>query len=481
MENPFNLLDENQLKLFIDEYYNSEETVTFLLEEYDININKSKIASFLPLTPTTHKCVYCKDTYMMQKAQTRTDFRMEIQSDVFCPTCEHTYNKTFCNCDGCKDKESTNQRNIEVQKEEDLEEIISSQEEKEEYLVSLKAKMAYLTLLKYYVDENLSTFIPISHLANVKFSPEKEFTKNIIGESLEYCIKFSNCKENYDNVIKKDNGTYSYYPMECVYEPNKKTLKDNWINDELQVCTSPKYIEYDADEIIELWKEIGYYELIEYLYYLLENDFSMSRGIQYVGDKLKSTVKSILENFSVSQGYNIIWSSLNEAAASMTKRSLSLRHTINLLPSIINRSISMRLSGEWATKSYKRNYYLTQSALASVFFHDYLKIGSHGFNSVPSIEILEKYYFLDKDYEENELEKNYKKVQQTKPEIIEVFEDDFLAYVYEEVSKFLNVEDTRKCSNAITEHYKRYQKEKCIETFRYIINNQIYINSENKR
>ncbi len=130
-----------------------------------------------------------------------------------------------------------------------------------------------------------------------------------------------------------------------------------------------------------LWKKIGFQELKEYTYYLFEK---YNFDTKYIGDAIIEKLELILEDFSISQGYAILYSSVT-GAASYKQTGIAHKHAVNSINTYIANNIAKRKSKEWETKGYKRNFDLPQTAISMIFFNNILKIGDKGFEQVPKI------------------------------------------------------------------------------------------------
>ena len=95
----------------------------------------------------------------------------------------------------------------------------------------------------------------------------------------------------------------SLHFLNLVFPKNKQDLFTEILN--------PSYYSADyADEALELWKEIAVAECIEYLQYQLDKvNFEFTPG-----EKTYKTFEIILNDFSVSQIYGIIWRSVADAS-----------------------------------------------------------------------------------------------------------------------------------------------------------------------
>lgn len=108
------------------------------------------------------------------------------------------------------------------------------------------------------------------------------------------------------------------YFLNLVFPKNKQDLFTEILN--------PSYYSADyADEALELWKEIAVAECIEYLQYQLDKvNFEFTPG-----EKTYKTFEIILNDFSVSQIYGIIWRSVADASKLYLEKGISKKHAAN--------------------------------------------------------------------------------------------------------------------------------------------------------
>lgn len=235
----------------------------------------------------------------------------------------------------------------------------------------------------YLYDENNHSFKPIDSLDGIKFAPTMKYGFSIINELLGYLIKLKNTQNTLNNITFNENGSYSYLPYMNEYQLN---IVDSHLLDFSDIVKNCEYI-YSDDiqetkiEALDLWKKIGFQELKEYTYYLFEK---YNFDTKYIGDAIIEKLELILEDFSISQGYAILYSSVT-GAASYKQTGIAHKHAVNSINTYIANNIAKRKSKEWETKGYKRNFDLPQTAISMIFFNNILKIGDKGFEQVPKI------------------------------------------------------------------------------------------------
>lgn len=128
-------------------------------------------------------------------------------------------------------------------------------------------------------------------------------------------------------------------------------------------------------------EKIAVEECIEYLLYQLRKvSFEFSPG-----EKTYKTFEMILNDFSVSQIYGIIWKSVSEASRLYLEKRMTKKHAANSVIGACERYADRAKINKWNLVSYNRIPDLPQSILSEFFFYKVLKIGDKGFYSVPQI------------------------------------------------------------------------------------------------
>lgn len=393
-----NELNKEQLNIFIHDYYNSEDSIKKILQKYNINqISTQKIIDILPNIESGSICQYC-NTKMIYSQKSRTAYKENFKcSDEICSNCNHKivhsfFGRKICTCDNClesQEKINIKKNNLKV----DL--LIKTIKKTEEQAItidelkylSLSEKTNLLTLLMYLYDENNHSFKSIDSLDGIKFAPTTKYGFSIINELLQYpLIKLKNTQNTINGITFNENGSYSYTPYMNEYQLN---IVNSHLLDFSDIVKNCEYI-YSDDiqetkrEALDLWKKIGFQELKEYTYYLFEK---YNFDTKYIGDAIIEKLELILEDFSISQGYAILYSSVT-GAASYKQTGIAHKHAVNSINTYIANNIAKRKSKEWETKGYKRNFDLPQTAISMIFFNNILKIGDKGFEQVPKISTL---------------------------------------------------------------------------------------------
>ena len=106
------------------------------------------------------------------------------------------------------------------------------------------------------------------------------------------------------------------------------------------------------------------------------------------GEKTILTFQALLEDLSVAQIYNIVWSAARNAAAYYQRGGVTKQQAANsMVGGCRMRADKAKVEG-WKIKPYGRNYDRPRSELSHVLHDVFLKIGELGFNAKPSCDHL---------------------------------------------------------------------------------------------
>lgn len=181
---------------------------------------------------------------------------------------------------------------------------------------------------------------------------------------------FDRDSEDFPNIFYTYKVTYC---LNLKFPPNKQDLFTEILN--------PSYytIEY-ANSALALWKQIAVAECIEYLQHQLNKvNFEFSPG-----DKTYKTFEIILEDFSVSQIYGIIWRAVADASKLYLEKGISKKHAANSVIGACERYAERAKINGWDLTQYNRIKDLPQSTLSLFFFNRVLGIGESGFKAPPN-------------------------------------------------------------------------------------------------
>lgn len=170
---------------------------------------------------------------------------------------------------------------------------------------------------------------------------------------------------------------YTYrvtYFLNLIFPSNKQDLFTEILNPSY-------YCPENEEEAVVLWKEIAIGECIEYLQYQLGKvNFEFTPG-----EKTYKTFEIILNDFSVSQIYGIIWRAVADASKLYLEKGISKKHAANSVIGACERYAERAKIKGWDLAQYNRIKDLPQSVLSLFYFNRVLGIGEMGFRVPPTI------------------------------------------------------------------------------------------------
>ena len=134
----------------------------------------------------------------------------------------------------------------------------------------------------------------------------------------------------------------------------------------------------------DIWREIALGECLDYLIYQMNKvGFNFSPG-----DKTVAVINELLDSFSVSQVYSIIYKGITNATRYYQEGGISKKQAANSVISRCQGFAEKALIEGWDISKYKRIKELPQSSLSQILFNKIYKIGDKCIDEVPSLEIL---------------------------------------------------------------------------------------------
>jgi hypothetical protein len=133
------------------------------------------------------------------------------------------------------------------------------------------------------------------------------------------------------------------------------------------------------DDALELWKELALHECLE----TFEHQGQLHNLQPPAGEKTVVTFQALLQDLSVAQVYNIVWSAARNAAAYYQRGGVSRAQASNSMVGGCRTRADKAKVECWAIKPYGRNYERPRSELSHVLHDVFLKIGEEGFTVKP--------------------------------------------------------------------------------------------------
>ncbi|MDD3597533.1 hypothetical protein [Sulfuricurvum sp.] len=371
----------------LTKYYEGTVIKT-IINDYNLLCSSQKFTKLLPecYDPDV-QCKYCKKPMIVKLASRgyKPDGNIRIESKWRCEDCNHIVGNFIreCKCSNCNNViyDALNENialSIENMKsEEDMEEL------------DFLTRIYISALLRAGQDEYNQFLIHPKFIGLNKLAPSETFMRKIISSlKMDNWIRFS--EQTGLNSFNVENGKLdSYYALKSTFELNLEADEEA-----ISELLNPEIIftENDYFDAMELWKDIAYYECLEYLYFKMEE----YRLPDNIGPKTENIIVEGLKYFSVSQMFNHIWAATKDAAAQSVKREITKKHATNMIAGTLQRRIERSVAEKWDIKPYSRDFNLPQSIIADLLYNRILQIGDKGFTAVPgSCHGAIKFYKMD--------------------------------------------------------------------------------------
>lgn len=382
-------LDKNQIQDLMRRYYNENETATNLVEEYEIDITPSRLYTLFPDVICDEECRWCGEKLRMKALSKTALLSGYTRQEKICLKCGHIENTLYCRCENCENKRGLDRERKEKEEREmrfSLQRKIQKTyqytglEQKELSDLSFEDRVYLGAILRGFLSEDMTTINPVD-LSNL--SPNSDFSCEILRELFKKRIILVDGTSDITAFEMNDNFPDTFYLNRVIYRLNLKMPSDKakFIR---ELLYPKETLDKEKEDMYKLWKKIAVEECIEYLLYQFNKvGFEFSPG-----KKTYALFEELLDDFSVSQIYAIIYPKVAYASKLYLERTLSRKQAANSVISAC-RTYGEKIKIEgWEFKGYSRIKDLPPSVVSEYFFNRIIEIGDKGFSMVP-ISILE--------------------------------------------------------------------------------------------
>lgn len=352
-------LNDEQIDELIKRYH-SGETVSKLIEEYNIECSPAGLYKlFPPIIIKDSKCPCCH-VNMVRDPVARTGY---ISNKVYCPICKHEYSAS-CKCEKCSEAKRAIIHNI------------YSKDVKKVNIDNMSLKdTVYLAALLRAVDtfeREGERIIPTLTKCDKKIAPTEELLDEIVLDLIEANLLIVDYNSNIDaflgELISDDYGKkYDIHHVDYILniEYDKELMNPNIDFDTINI-----------EEVDSIARKIALHECLEYL-------MEQMKKVRFpfkAGKKTKEVFDDLLYNFSVSEIFCIIYNSITRATRYYQEKTVNINQAAN---SVVTRCQSYGervLANGWTLKSFLRPDSCSQSIISELFFNRIYLIGDDGFN-----------------------------------------------------------------------------------------------------
>ena len=377
-----------QIESLMNKYYNGVKA-SDIIKEYNIDTTSSKLYTlFPPIICEDIICPVCNEP-MYKERDSKSSYSWN-KKKPFCAICGHT-DEIICKCNYCiaereKVRKLNKKRKVRIlqEKREKIKKVYDLNIVPVNYSdLNFREKVFLGALLRTSLSEDMEVILPLND-AERELAPTigyiKEILSYLIGRGVISVDSNSSIDAFLDSNEEKDIEFPNVYYITMVkYRIN--IVGDEDIKNILSKIINPKsFSDADKEDALNIWKEIALEECIEYFEYQMKSvrfDFN-------IGEKTIAIFKDLLENFSVSQIYGIIYKSVANATKYYQESSVSKKQAANSVIGGCQRYAERAMINNWELAKYSRIKELPQSMISEFFFDRVIGVGSLGFNMPPS-------------------------------------------------------------------------------------------------
>lgn len=377
-----------QIESLMNKYYNGVKA-SDIIKEYNIDTTSSKLYTlFPPIICEDIICPVCNEP-MYKERDSKSSYSWN-KKKPFCAICGHT-DEIICKCNYCiaereKVRKLNEKRKVRIlqEKREKIKKVYDLNIVPVNYSeLNFREKVFLGALLRTSLSEDMEVILPLND-AERELAPTigyiKEILSYLIGRGVISVDSNSSIDAFLDSNEEKDIEFPNVYYITMVkYRIN--IVGDEDIKNILSKIINPKsFSDADKEDALNIWKEIALEECIEYFEYQMKSvrfDFN-------IGEKTIAIFKDLLENFSVSQIYGIIYKSVANATKYYQESSVSKKQAANSVIGGCQRYAERAMINNWELAKYSRIKELPQSMISEFFFDRVIGVGSLGFNMPPS-------------------------------------------------------------------------------------------------
>lgn len=377
-----------QIESLMNKYYNGVKA-SDIIKEYNIDTTSSKLYTlFPPIICEDIICPVCNEP-MYKERDSKSSYSWN-KKKPFCAICGHT-DEIICKCNYCiaereKVRKLNEERKVRIlqEKREKIKKVYDLNIVPVNYSeLNFREKVFLGALLRTSLSEDMEVILPLNDAERelaLTIGYIKEILSYLIGRGVVSVDSNSSIDAFLDSNEEKDIEFPNVYYITMVkYRIN--IVGDEDIKNILSKIINPKsFSDADKEDALNIWKEIALEECIEYFEYQMKSvrfDFN-------IGEKTIAIFKDLLENFSVSQIYGIIYKSVANATKYYQESSVSKKQAANSVIGGCQRYAERAMINNWELAKYSRIKELPQSMISEFFFDRVIGVGSLGFNMPPS-------------------------------------------------------------------------------------------------
>lgn len=246
--------------------------------------------------------------------------------------------------------------------------------------LSFRDAVYLLSVIRYLASEDLMHLNPYTSNQNGLLSPSREYDLDIFRHLSKNNLTIVSPSSDLNAIVVDSDSGFSYYitKVKWVIPIDLDTYENlsDFIKQLEEKLKSKEWLDSWHEDAKDLCREISLQESLAYLKYVMsDHQFDFSPG-----DKTNLVINKVLDEYSVSQLYNLMWGSAKDAAAYYMRGGVSKQQAANSVVGRIESKFERALANKWETKPFNRNFKLPVSVISQVLYNTVLQTDDGGFH-----------------------------------------------------------------------------------------------------
>lgn len=379
-------LTEDQLDELMKRYYSKEKLVD-LIKDFKLNIPISGVIKLFPIEVLEDTlCLYCNEA-MSRKRPSRSALASGYRLPVaYCNSCSHKAD-LHCYCMNCRAIEAEKDQKLHLDFQNKITQIQHLNNNTSEVTdLSLKDAFYLVGLCRLARGDDTHLISRVSSFST-SLAPSEQMSLNILqflykSQLIDVSLSSPMGSIHFDASNKPE--CVNWRSVEWCLNLSKgatenieqiKNIEDVIRKKELWPPTW-------EEELEDIWKELALHQCLKYLQVHVED-----HGFEFrAGEKTRSVIKTLLEDFSILQSYYFIWVAAHQAASYYLRKNTSRRQAANMIVGDIQRRAERALVESWKVKEYSKDTRCGESVLTPLFSNVLTNLGDSFFERIPGSE-----------------------------------------------------------------------------------------------
>lgn len=242
--------------------------------------------------------------------------------------------------------------------------------------LSAQEAIAFLSLVRCGGWINSSTIGPIIS-SGISFTPNFPQLSYALINSLIRKNLLSPAPSTPDTAFTMEYGEIVKLDVEQIHWSLRIPDSPTFVSKLESLITKDTWPETWGDECINFWKELAFAECVEFC-----NHSLMIRNLPISGiTATTALIENLLQDFSVSQCYQLLWNSAGDAVDYRARKGLTAQHASNYMIGSCQRRADRVRAEKWTLKGFQRNFELGRSQVSHVLHDVFMRHGEVGFLS----------------------------------------------------------------------------------------------------